>query len=782
MAGTDIGPRIGMDGEAEFRKQLNNINTALKTLGTEMQKVTSEFSENAGGQQALIAKNRVLSESIDTQKRKIEEVSKALDEAESKYGPTANETLKWQQVLNRSQTSLNKLEQELGQNEKALDEMDKGLRDTETGLEKFGDGADKAEKEAGGLSSSLKDAFTGGAIVAGIQALASGITNLIDETTEYRRIMASLEISSQNAGYSAEETAQTYRTLYGVLGDEQTAATTTSNLQALRLSQEQLNDVTNATIGAWATYGDSIPIDSLSEAINETAKVGTVTGTFADVLNWAGTSEDDFNAKLAACSTESERMNLIMQELANQGLVAAGEAWQKNNQDITATNQATADLQSTMAEFAKILSPIVAAVKGAFNDVLQVVLGLVNAFQTGGIDGFMQELQNVIGNITGFLSGNSMNFTEIGATIINGITDGIRTYGPQILDMIGEVFGSIGENLPAMLEVLLTALQGLGDMLTEFAPVLVQKGFEMLQSLVSGLVEAIPMLVEKVPVLISTFANIINDNFPTILAKGVELVGQLIMGLIQAIPTIVANIPQIISAIVDTLTAFNWVNLGNTIITSLGNGIKNMGGFVKESAQNILNNIKNKIQELPGNLMTIGRNAISDLGGAIRGAVGVVTSAASNIVSSIVNTISGIPGRMLSIGKNIVQGLWNGISDMTGWIIGKIQGFGESVLGGIKDFFGIASPSKVMRDQVGRYMAEGIAVGFDRELVKVKQQMEQALSSVVTGTEKAVEKAQTSFQADFDYDRLARSMENQGIYIDGRLIGRALKERGFVMA
>lgn len=111
--------------------------------------------------------------------------------------------------------------------------------------------------------------------------------------------------SSQKAGYSAEQTEQSYKQLYGILGDEQTAATALANLQALGLSQEQLTVLTDAAIGAWATYGDSIPIDGLAEGINETVKAGAVTGTFADVLNWAGTSEDDFNAKLEKANSES---------------------------------------------------------------------------------------------------------------------------------------------------------------------------------------------------------------------------------------------------------------------------------------------------------------------------------------------------------------------------------------------------------------------------------------------------------------------------------------------
>lgn len=131
---------------------------------------------------------------------------------------------------------------------------------------------------------------------------------------------------AKKAGYSAEQTEQSYKQLYGILGDEQTAATALANLQALGLSQEQLTVLTDAAIGAWATYGDSIPIDGLAEGINETVKAGAVTGTFADVLNWAGTSEDDFNAKLEKANSESERMNLVMQELASQGLAAGGRS------------------------------------------------------------------------------------------------------------------------------------------------------------------------------------------------------------------------------------------------------------------------------------------------------------------------------------------------------------------------------------------------------------------------------------------------------------------------
>ena len=216
----------------------------------------------------------------------------------------------------------------------------------------------------------LKGLLAGGAVVGGIKAVGDAIMSVVEDTAEYRKIMGTLEISSERAGYSAQQTADIYRTLQGVLGDTQTAATTTANLQAIGLAQEDLITVTNAAIGAWATYGDSIPIDGLSESINETIQAGKVTGTFADVLNWAGTSEDDFNAKLEAANGTTERANIVLQELKSQGLDQAGKAWQDANEDVVALNEATERWDSAMAQLGETLTPAAAAIKNFGADAI----------------------------------------------------------------------------------------------------------------------------------------------------------------------------------------------------------------------------------------------------------------------------------------------------------------------------------------------------------------------------------------------------------------------------
>lgn len=472
----DIGPRIGIDGEKEFRQELQNINQQLRTLGSEMKAVTSAFEDGDKSEEALAAQTDVLNRQIDAQKQKLQQLQRGLDASADKYGENDTKTLKWRQAVNEATAALNKMESQLRETSGGVDD----LGDSMDGLgDATGGGGLGSLLSSGGFGGLLSKGFAVGAVVGGVQQLTGAMFDLVDSTQEYRTIMASLESSSAAAGYSAEQTAQTYGRLQSVLGDTQTAATATANLQAIGLSQEQLMTVTDAAIGAWARYGDSIPIDGLAESINETIQAGQVTGTFADVLNWAGTSEDDFNAKLAEANSTSERANIVMQELANQGLAEAGAAWIENHQDITAANAATDKMDQAMARLGEKLAPVAAGLK------------------------------------------------DLGADAINFLIDQVE-------------------------------------------------------------------------------------------------------------------------------------------------------------------------------------NAI--------------------------NTLTSLPEKAQQAGEDIIEGLWNGINNMGAWIAEKIQGFGEGVLDTIKDFFGIESPSTVFRDEVGRYLAQGIGVGFEDEMGPVADQMQRSIPTPTVDT------------------------------------------------
>ena len=379
---TDVGIRVGVDGAAEFKNALKGIDAQLKNLDSEMKSTVSGLDSLEDAQAAVGKRTEILGKQIsvteqkistisaeyDRSAKKLAELGKALDDVKNAENSTEKEITAAANAYNRQQQEVNRLGMQLNNATSSLNKLQREMRDVENGTDKVTRSFQKVENEAEDMGGSLRDAFVGGAVAGGSQSLASSLSGLVDGTMEYRKIMASLNTSSAKAGYTAEQTAASYQRLYGVLGDEQTAATALANLQALGLSQADLTKLTDAAIGAWATCGDSIPIDGLAESINETIRAGAVTGTFADVLNWAGTSEDKFNEKLAKCKTESERVNLVMQELAKQGLADTAQAWRDNNQDIVKTNQASAKMTETWAQLAKKASPVFAEIKTSIAD------------------------------------------------------------------------------------------------------------------------------------------------------------------------------------------------------------------------------------------------------------------------------------------------------------------------------------------------------------------------------------------------------------------------------
>lgn len=590
----DIGPRIGIDGEKEFRQQLQNLNQQLRTLGSEMKAVTSAFDENDDSQEKWAAQSRVLTKQIETQEQRLQQLQRGLDRAADKFGENDTRTLRWAQAVNNATADLNRLRQQLSRTEGEMDDVDDSTRDMTDSLQDAG-------SASGGFAQSLAAGFSAGAVLGIIQSIVDGVNELVESTTEYRRIMASLESSSQRAGYSAEETADVYRQLYSVLADEQTAATTTANLQAIGLAQEQLTDLTDAAIGAWATYGDSIPIDSLAEAINETIRVGQVTGTFADALNWAGTSEDGFNAKLAAASTETERANLVLQELARQGLVEAGAAWRANNSDLTEANLATADLTDTLAGFGAMLSPVVTEAKGLINDLLGVVSDLAQAFQSGGLAGVFERLQEMVPQAVSAIQTQLPAMVQAGFDMVQQLVNGITANASEIASGLGQL------------------LAGAYNFMAENAPEWIRQGGELIGQLAQGVIEAIPDFVAELPAILAAFGQYVVSMLPALLEYGWEILKGVATGIVNA----AAELGDMIEA------------AGQSIIHWIVEGAKGLLGDVINLGQEIISAVGDGISSLAGRALQWGRDLIDNFISGIKSKINDIKDAVSNVADTV---------------------------------------------------------------------------------------------------------------------------------------------------
>lgn len=253
--------------------------------------------------------------------------------------------------------------------------------------------------------------------------------------------------------------------------------------------------------------------------------------------------------------------------------------------------------------------------------------------------------------------------SKIGSFIFEKIPD-VMSYGTELLASIG---AGIQEGIPKLAEQGLPMLLSFVEGLRENFGVLVDSGIQLLMNIVNGIVEALPSLIEYVPLIISNIAGLINDNAPKLLETGFNIIVALGQGLINNIPVIVENAGAIFQAIIDVVQAINWLDLGGKIVTLIGNGLKALASAPVEIIRNIGKNVFDTFKK------------------------GFSWS---------------------SLGKDIINGIVEGIKSVGSSIGDTIMGFAKNAFSGIKNFFKIGSPSKLMRDEIGRWIPEGIAEGI----------------------------------------------------------------------
>lgn len=282
---------------------------------------------------------------------------------------------------------------------------------------------------------------------------------------------------------------------------------------------------------------------------------------------------------------------------------------------------------------------------------------------------------------------------------------------------------------------------------------LVDSGLHLMLNLAKGIANAMPDIVKNVPQIVINIAGVINDNAPKILVAGVQLIAILLKGLIQSIPTLIANVPKIVQAIVSVFTAYNWLSLGKSLITGLKNGIMGAKSNAVNAIKNVYSSLVNGIKNLPSKLKEIGTNGVKNVGSGITGKLSTVKTAAGKIITYAVNGIKGLPSSLatkakdavvkmkdkftkvdwLSVGKNIVKGIAKGIGDFAWILVDKMTSLASKAFDSVKSFFGIHSPSRLMRDKVGKMLPAGISVGLERafpDTIKTFMNQSKELASV----------------------------------------------------
>lgn len=742
MANIIKGLTVEIGGDTtKLGDALADVNKKSRNLSSELGQVNRLLKMDPGNTDLLAQKQKVLSDAIGTTADKLDTLREAEKQVQAQF--------KKGEV---SEAQVRALQREIIKTEQKLDQYSNAVKETDEALKKAG----KSSKDFGEITEGLGGKLANAAKV-GLQAMATAATAVVgalvgaaEASREYRTAMGKLDTAFTQNGFTAEQATGAYKELVGVLGESDQAVETANHLAVLTDNEKDLATWTGDILpGVFATFGDSLPIEGLTEAANETAKVGQVTGPLADALNWAGVSEDAFNESLAKCSSEQERQALITETLA--GLYGeASEAYKETNAEVIRANEANDAWMASMAGVGAAFEPVITDVKmmGAslLSDLVPGVEAAAEAFRgvLSGEDGAAAELGDALGGIiTDLLN----KVTELAPTLVQVATSLITSLTTTLISMLPQL-------LTTGVSLLVTIMNGLTSAIPQLTAAIV----EMIPQLVTALVSATPQLLTGAIQLFSALVAAIPQITVELVKAAPQLIAGLVTGLISAIPAAIEGILAVGRGILDAFknlfgihspsTVF--ADIGGNLIDGLVNGVKNLptalwntiSGAVtkvtewgrnlvskaKTAATNMLSNVTSTLRSIPSNVTSAISGAISNVVTWGSNMLSKAKTAMSNVVSGVTSTLKSLPSKVLSIGSDLVSGLWNGITNKLSWLKSKISGFASSVLGSIKSFFGVHSPSTETA-WIGDMLDQGLAEGL---LDNMKDPVK-AMQKVTTG-------------------------------------------------
>lgn len=424
-----------------------------------------------------------------------------------------------------------------------IDKLKKELKNGQEEVKKFGNKSKTSFKDFNDAVQKAGDVAKKGMAIAAasIAGAATALLALSSSTKEYRINQSKLNSAFEAAGSSAGTAKGVYEGLFRVLGDDDVAVEAANHLAKLTTNQQDLSQWTNICQGIYATFGDSLPIEGLTEAANETARVGKVTGPLADALNWAGVSEDNFNAKLEKCNSTAEREALIRETLTGLYDEAAGN-YEKNAESILAQNEAQAKLNENMAKIGETMAPINAALSQFAADILAKLAPHIEAFineHGPAIQETLTKVADAIGSVINWIVSN-WDFVSTLAIIITGIAVALGVFS--------------------------TAM-GIVNAVMAASPV---------TWIVLGIVAALAALIAIIVVVIKHW-----DDIKTAVKTAAEAIGNAVSSMVSKVTGFFKNL---------------WNGITNTV-EGIKNSIVNKFNAVKSTVTNIFNGVKSAIMK-----------------------------------------------------------------------------------------------------------------------------------------------------------------------------------------
>lgn len=756
--GDEITTKFKVD-LTEFKKGITEANRNIRMANAQFNEATAgmdDWSKSASGiEQKLSQLNSVLTNETqklkeyksqltaingaqDENAKRASELKKQLERAMAEFGEGSAEVKKYQKALNEvereyasnaraaedmavkihnQQATINRTERDIRNYENSLSDLDKANVEVRESTEQVNEGF------------SLMKGAIAGVVAGGITALIGQFANLSDSTREYREDMNKLKTAFDEGGFSAEQATDVYKEFYAVIGEEDRSVEAVNHLAKMVDTQQELEKWTTIATGVWATFGDSLPIEGLTEAANETAKVGAVTGVLADALNWAGESEDDFNKKLEKANTEQERQKLIMETLT--GLYeGAATTYRENNKQILEANKANSDLTDAMAKLGEKAEPVFTKMKQGTADLLNSILSLttdasldsVGESLEGAFDGFIDNtLPKIVDGIE--------FFTDNKDEIISGVAGiGAAMMTMNVANMI--------MGLVTSFKAFKTAQEGATVAQWLLNSAMLANPIGLITALIAGLGAGLVVLWHQSEDFRNFWIGLWDDASDKIKGFGIfvdRLFTETVPGYFDEFVDFMSGIPSEVLQFYEEMKADAeaWKN--------------DMMNKAKDAGTKFLTNVIDRFKRLPPDAQKWLSDTVKKVTsfGTDLGNKGI--EAGKKLYNGTIGEVTKLPKAMLKAGADLVKGFWDGIMSLDDWIKKKVGDFFGGIADKALEVLEIHSPSRLMI-RAGIDFIKGFELGNKKEQPK-------AVKTISKVAEKLISAVEDVFDFDFEHSK-----------------------------
>lgn len=748
----DIGPKIGIEGEAEYRKQINDINMTMRTLGTEMKAVSSEFIGNEKSIEAYTAKNEVLSKEIDEQQKKLALLQQMLAKSAEKYGESDSKTQRWQQAVNQATADLNKMQSELNQNTNAIESLADKTEEAADALDEGGEAAESfGERLQAGLAVE--------AVKAGVEKLSDAIGGIVGSMADYS--MESETAATRVNSYFGE-TGQVAQETAGVIKEAFTAGFGDSmdniadNLIAVKQNLEGLSQTDLVSITEQATQLETIFGSDVSESMRgvnalmqnfgidaQTAMDYLVAGTQngLDKTGELGDNLSEYSVKFQEAGYSAEEYFQLLTNGMDNGAYSLDKVNDAINEVTTRLNDGT--IGDSIGQYSTKTQELFEAWQngGATQkEVIESIVGDINnatgqqeqfnlaqtAFGTLAEDNGVKMVASLtsVGNAYDDVSGKASQFAENSLTSQQKFDSAMRTlqdaFSPisdifintataiaenvtPIIEKIGEFISNLSPEMQTVIAVIAALAVAIGPVVVVLGTVI--GAITSIMGVVTPVITALgtlgttfgslALLINPVTMVIgSLVAGFIvayntSETFRNVVNAAFNAVKDVVSGVLEFIVAILKGDSDKAGEIIDG--AMNKISeVINNVLTAIKDWFSEKFNAIKESVSNTINNVKDTINNVMANIKAIWSSAWDSVSSKITNVIPNIVGAVSDIKNKISEKFHEIINSAKEWGGNLISGFADGIRGA----IGKVTGAVENVMGRIKDFIGFHSPSK----------------------------------------------------------------------------------------